>query len=766
MGSSTRHIPQRFEVGVFCPPLAAIPFFPKPEKTMRRTPSIIAILAFLLFIVGWTQSTVKIHGLVLDAQGGRPLSEAAVHVCGTSYQAVTDHNGRFQIENLLAGEYALDVRLIGFQTEKHIPVRVSYDLTPELVVRLRPRIIEMGGLEIRAVRPGEGAAGNTITINREQISRSQARDVSDLLQQLSGIEIESSAAAKSVRVRGSQSNQVLFLLDGVRLNDPLTGSIDLTTLPLVSLQEIRVHKGGAASLHGNGAIGGVVELRSQNPQAREVSFTGNLSSFSGSGLTASVSGNLRRFAAQISMNHHYTLGDYIYRYHRGSAWVNENRRNADVRQDQIYARLGWEALRTRLNLTAQWLQSERGLPGQVYAWTPHGRAMSDRLLLQSSIIFARRNDGLQGSISWQKSGSEYRNHPAAEDPLRDRVVPAYWNQSQLHAGTAALEYWRQYGEHNRSVAGAEVTQTVYSDQDRLADAHPVGQAETKNAGVFARFESGTDWSATGGVRVQSGLRVDWTHTQNGRHGRGDCQMNPFISAAVHQRVVVDWQVHGSWSRAFRLPTYADLFYQQYRVTGNPSLRPEKSRNWELGLSANWRLQGDASLRVNYFSNRVDDLIIWRMGAFAAFSPVNTPAHLSGYEYEAFWQSTEKWLQLSVSHNAFTSENLSSEHSVHGKELPYRPRHASKMSVLFAPGALSLEYAWRRAGERFVTEANTVRLPGYEVHDVTLGFTFRFGGYTHTVKASLFNLTNRRYEMIENAPLPGREWRLAWHLAKG
>ncbi len=766
MGSSTRHIPQRFEVGVFCPPLAAIPFFPKPEKTMRRTPSIIAILVFLLFIVGWTQSTVKIHGLVLDAQGGRPLSEAAVHVCGTSYHAVTDHNGRFQIENLLAGDYALAVHLIGFQTEKRIPVRVSYDLTPEIVVRLRPRIIEMGGLTIRAVRPGEGAAGNTITINREQISRSQARDVGDLLQQISGIEVESSAAAKQVRVRGSQSNQVLFLLDGVRLNDPLTGSVDLSTLPLASLQEIRVRKGGAASLQGSGAIGGVVELRSQNPQTREVSLAGNLASFSGSGLSASLSGNLRRFAAQISVNHQYNLGDYSYHYRRGSAWMNENRRNADARQDQIYARLGWEALRTRLNLSAQWLQSERGLPGQVYAWTPHARAMSDRLLLLSSITLVRRKDGLQGSMSWQKSGNEYRNGTAVQDPLRDRVVPAYWNQSQLHAATAALEYWRKYGEHHRSVAGAELTQTIYSDQDRLADAHPVGRVETKNAGVFARFESGSDWSAAGGVRAQSGLRMDWTHTQNGRQSRGDRQISPFISVAVRQRMIVDWQVHGSWSRAFRLPTYADLFYQQYRVTGNPSLRPEKSRNRELGLSASWRLQGDASLRVNYFSNRVDDLIIWRMGAFAAFSPVNTSARLSGYEYEAFWQSSGNWLQLTFSHNAFTSENLSSEHSVHGKELPYRPRHLSKMCVLFTPGVLSLEYAWRRAGERFVTEANTVRLPGYQVHDVTLGFNFGSGGYTHTVKASLFNLTNTRYEMIENAPLPGREWRLAWHLTKG
>jgi outer membrane cobalamin receptor len=154
-----------------------------------------------------------------------------------------------------------------------------------------------------------------------------------------------------------------------------------------------------------------------------------------------------------------------------------------------------------------------------------------------------------------------------------------------------------------------------------------------------------------------------------------------------------------------------------------------------------------------------------MGAFATFSPVNTPALLSGTEYEGYWQSMDHLVRITVSHMDLFSENLSNAHSVRGKKLPYRPQNTSKMSVLLTPGKLSLEYSVRWIGSRFVTEANTVRLPGYRVHDLTLGLALRYARATHTLKASLFNMTDERYEMVENAPLPGREWRLAWEISR-
>ncbi len=732
---------------------------------MRRAVTLFLSMILLSALPGFAQSTVKIRGVVLDRHSGLPLPEAAVRVAGTSYTTVTDHSGRFQFENLLAGEYRLEVHLIGYTADRQIAVRVDHDLTVERSIYLQPRIIEIQGLDIHAARLDDRIA-SAQRLTRIEIERTLSRDLGELLQQVNGLEVEISAAAKTVRLRGSQSNQVLILLDGVPLNDPLTGSCDLSTVPLAALQQIRIHKGGGATLHGSGALGGVIELETRRPKNSELQLHANLSAFSGSGLSASMAGQKRHLYGQISLEHQYTLGDYAYRYLRSGAWQNEIRTNADSRQDQIYTRLGWAAAPVDLSLSAQWLQSERGLPGQIHAWTPHGRAANDRLLIQAAAQRLRTHSGWHTSLSFQDAGTEYRNQPLADDPLRYRVVPAYWTENQLSSARVAAECWRQPLRSLRIAAGAEMNRTKYSDRDRLSANAPVGAADTKSAAFYIRHESELRWSKAGGIRLQSGLRGDWAESHHRAAVRHDRQWNPFLSAALHQHAGIDWQLHGAWSRAFRLPTYADLFYQQYRVVGNPQLRPERSRNREMGLSAIWRLHGEASLRLTWFSNRVEDLIIWRMGAFAAFSPVNTPAHLGGTEFEALWQSPGQLLRCTFSHDAFSSRNLSAEHTVHGKELPYRPRSISKFTLLLTPGALLLEYAARRSGSRFVTEANTVQLPGYLVHDVTLGVQINRGGYQHTLKASLFNITNQRHEMIENAPLPGREWRLRWQLTKG
>ena len=154
-----------------------------------------------------------------------------------------------------------------------------------------------------------------------------------------------------------------------------------------------------------------------------------------------------------------------------------------------------------------------------------------------------------------------------------------------------------------------------------------------------------------------------------------------------------------------------------------------------------------------------------MGSFASFSPVNTDALLAGTEFEAFWTIAPGRVEAQVSHLLLESTNLQAGHTVYGKRLPYRPDHTTKLGFRLTPGRFFLEYAGRLAGPRYVTEANTVRLPGYAAHDLTLGMRWAVRGVDQNVRLALHNLTDARYELIENAPLPGREWRISWEMGR-
>jgi len=64
----------------------------------------------------------------------------------------------------------------------------------------------------------------------------------------------------------------------------------------------------------------------------------------------------------------------------------------------------------------------------------------------------------------------------------------------------------------------------------------------------------------------------------------------------------------------------------------------------------------------------------------------------------------------------------------------------------------------KANKRFVVPANTVSLPAYAVDDLTIIFKKEFNKLNFSFKTTVFNLFNERYEIVEHAPLPGRNWR--------
>ncbi|NBU25295.1 MAG: TonB-dependent receptor, partial [Gammaproteobacteria bacterium] len=202
------------------------------------------------------------------------------------------------------------------------------------------------------------------------------------------------------------------------------------------------------------------------------------------------------------------------------------------------------------------------------------------------------------------------------------------------------------------------------------------------------------------------------------------------------------QAHASLGTAFKAPSFNELYYPGY---SNPDLKPERGRTAELGLRGSV-----AALRwdVAAYQSRIDDLIAFDL---ATFLPQNIArAQLSGVEGGLEWRSGP-W-RLSQTLSWLQAEDRSTG-ATRGRELPRRPSWSGKTSVGWNARGLGLGASVQWAGERYDDLANTRRLGGYAVVDLTASWQI---SPSVELQARVANALDRRYETATLYPALGRE----------
>jgi outer membrane receptor protein involved in Fe transport len=229
---------------------------------MTRRINISILLLPLMFFLGTTvldaQGKSLIKGRVRDAKTGEGLPSVNVTIKGTYYGAATDPDGNYRIQNVGPGSYTLEFSLIGYTLVQRTAVRVEpgkettidQDLT-ETTLSIGQEVVIVG---TRPLFNLEETASRR-SVSADDIQSAAVADVREVVTQQVGVV----QTDNEVHIRGGRANENAYLLDGISVQDPLSGTGFGLQISADAVQEIEVITGGYNAEYGQ-ATSGVINV--------------------------------------------------------------------------------------------------------------------------------------------------------------------------------------------------------------------------------------------------------------------------------------------------------------------------------------------------------------------------------------------------------------------------------------------------------------------------------------------------------------------------
>lgn len=502
------------------------------------------------------------------------------------------------------------------------------------------------------------AAAPVVVLDRSDIRRRAASDVTTILRDAPGIQLEAVVGSGTgLYLQGLGSDRVLVLLDGAPLAGRLNGQFDLSRVSPAQLQRIEVVEGPQSTLYGSTALGGVINLITRRDAVPRVELSTTAGSYGQRDLSARVAAPVAGLFASLEGGHRSvdavpgalptTLGG-------AARWDWLARLSGDV---------GRSPLDVRLMATRE---------DQHYTIAPIPPATSTAYIFNDNTQYdglARLTFGPDGRTELRAHGSWY-DHRFANAPVPDRgAAPGTWDRQRI----ADLEVVRRGGLGRHSwTAGAKV------EREWLLSQRIGGYSRAASTGALY---ASTDWAVTPALHVTTGLRFTESETWG-------ADLSPRIGAAL--RAANGLYLKAGVARGFRAPSfkelYTDLLQAQfgYAVHGNTGLRPEQSWNGtaEIGLA-----RRALHVYVRTFTNRLRGFIETALAGDSAGIGIYTyqnVGHARTGGVEAGASATHGLVTASASYTRLSTKDIDTNTDLLG-----RAAHVANAALTVGPGAWSV-----------------------------------------------------------------------------
>jgi len=234
-----------------------------------------SILAYLLICwlsgtLAIAQSTGRISGLVVDKDTNEPLAGVNIMVKGTYFGASTDLDGFFVIPEVSPGEYEIEVSYIGYKIIIQTGVRIKAGESTNLNFELESSVLALGqDIEVIGQKPlmDIEETSTVRSVSKEDIENRIVDNTLELISQQVGVV----AQEDGIHIRGGRAYESQYMLDGISVQDPLSGTGYGLNLSANSLEEVELITGGYKAEYGQ-ATSGVINVRTKSGSEQYEAF--------------------------------------------------------------------------------------------------------------------------------------------------------------------------------------------------------------------------------------------------------------------------------------------------------------------------------------------------------------------------------------------------------------------------------------------------------------------------------------------------------------
>ncbi|MFA0012614.1 TonB-dependent receptor [Vibrio lentus] len=562
----------------------------------------------------------------------------------------------------------------------------------------------------RFEQPLSDVIASTTVVSKQEIEETQAKSLVDVLKRVPGVEVSQSGGrghSASVFMRGYNSDQVLFLVDGVRI-DSAAGGINFNHIPVGIIERVEVIRGSGGALYGSDAVAGVINVITASGSSTESTMISV-----GAGSDAQKEAN---FSTTRNLSNGGTLK---------LAGGFDETEGYDIKDPATGLNYGYESQNLFVSYSqpineafsgsasVRWFDSltEYDSGGKNYGY-------SENLSVTAALDY--KGDNLSSTLRANQQAIENLDYSQA--------------QGKDNAGTKKkidltnLQFLNQYYiNENVSVGAGADWRREKLDDDALSYGSPDALAgESRDTtGVYASSEL-----RFGDIQIVGSVRND-KHDTYDNHTTWSLGTRYYLTEKHSLRAAA--------GTSFKAPSYSDL-------TTNSDLKPEEAENREIGYTGEFDL---FKLDVTAYDNEVDNLIIWYEGS-PFWYPQNVDAKLKGLEITG---NFDTWFI----HHTVVAEFKDHKDSA-GNKLAKRADENYKwlMDASYEDFDVNLTYTYTgdRAGNPKETTDPDNILPSVSLWDVSVGYWI---SPELVVRGRVDNLTNEKYQTTLGYNAPERRY---------
>lgn len=643
--------------------------------------------------------------------------------------------------------------------------RSSMDLE-EYVVTARRSKIEIGIQKIE--------------LDSAKLKENIALDMGDVLAYNSSLFVKSSgkASLSTISFRGTSPSHTQVKWNGLKINSPMLGMTDFSTIPAYFIDETSLSYGTSSILDTGGGLGGLVNM-SNDPSGKNgwhLNYIQGIGSFS-------------TFDEYLSIGYGKGRWESDTRFALSSSQNDFRFKNHD-KKENIYDE--------NHNIVGQYYPVEKNRSGAYMEFNAleniyYSPSASDKLGLN---IWARYSDRELPMLTTDYADEREFDNSQYETDIRSSFK---WNH--VFGGSARMKLIVGYSYMNSEYIYKRETQSKVLSilQHTFAIAH-TGMVDgildwNPGGNLYTRFGISADIDYVRSIDKASSVNEKQSDINKGySHFRPEISLSSSLRWQPIERLgtgitlrgemagkrwapipaffadlllikEIDLTLMGSIGRNYRFPTLNDLYFLP---GGNPDLKSEKGFNYNFSLttcykgSKIWSIGGS----LGWFDSKIEDWILWLPNPRGYFSPRNIKdVHSYGVEanVNVNYQPGHDWILSTTLNYSWTpsvnvGEPVSAADTSVGHQLPYIPLHSAAIRFAAQWRGWEFIYKWNYYSKRYtmsgIDQALSDTLPTYFMSDISLGkrITFHWGEWD--LKVIVRNLLNEDYQTILSRPMPG------------